>query len=283
LSRYSQLYIEQTNKLPDSPRARLRLAKLLERITDREYAITAMSDFLEEKLGATVGASYASHWERVFGRFSVRDLLDSITLIDEALRKQVHPHAEARGAAAARRWKDDVKRIFAEEGLAYEIDERCVVHPAVDQEFQKNRNATVAGLQDPRYANSLTSFERVSAELSSEPPNGKEAWRAVFAAVEGLFRLMFPKAPQLHAATIDAHLVAFVQRIYSGDAVALRAAKLQAASFKDWVDASHNYRHEQGSVEPAQPPADLAVLAISNGAAFLRWLIALDQTSSPSA
>jgi hypothetical protein len=70
------------------------------------------------------------------------------------------------------------------------------------------------------------------------------------------------------------------QKAYAGDAVALRAAMKQLASFKDWVDASHNYRHEQGSEEPVQPPIDLAVLAVSNGAAYIRWLVALDNDAN---
>jgi hypothetical protein len=161
--------------------------------------------------------------------------------------------------------------------LAYEIDETGIVHPAVDKEFQRNRQATVAGLQMPRYANSLAAFERISDELASQPPNGKDAWRAVFTAVEGLFRLMFSSASQLNAGAVDANLAGLVQKLYREDAVALRAANKLVLAFKDWVDASHNYRHEAGSEGPVQPPIDLAVLAISNGTAFLRWLIALDQ------
>jgi hypothetical protein len=280
VSRYSQLYIDQTTKLADSTRARLRLGKLLERITDGHYSVSSISDFLEEELGASVKVHFAKYWPRAFGEFSVRDLLDSITLVEAALRKMAV--GGFNGSVAARIWKAEAQRIFSEEGLAYAIDDNCIVHPAVDKEFQRNRQATVASLQAPRYANSLTAFERVSAELSSQPPNGKEAWRAVFTAVEGLFRLMFPKAPQLHNGTIDSYLTPLVQRTYSDDAAALRAANKQIASRKDWVEATHNYRHEPGSVEPAQPPGDLAVLGISNGAAFLRWLVALDQANLPS-
>jgi hypothetical protein len=67
--------------------------------------------------------------------------------------------------------------------------------------------------------------------------------------------------------------------LYCTDVVALRAAHKQLASLKDWVDASHNYRHEPGSEGPVQPPIDLAILAISNGTGFLRWLITLDQAA----
>jgi hypothetical protein len=183
------------------------------------------------------------------------------------------------GNTNGRRWLIEARRIFSEEKLAYEIDDNGVVHPAVDKEFQRNRQATVAGLQIPRYPNSLAAFERISDELASRPPNGKDAWRAVFAAVEGLFRLMFPSAPQLNAAAVEANLTPLVQGLYQGDAVARRAANKLVAAFKDWVDASHNYRHEAGSEEPVQPPIDLAVLAISNGTSFLRWLVSLDQAT----
>jgi len=199
-------------------------------------------------------------------------LLDTITLAAKWLANEL-------GLRPATDWLAPVRRIFAEEHLAYEIDDSFVVHPAVDAEFQRNRTATVAGLQTPRYSNSLAAFERVSDELSATPPNCKEAWRAVFSAVEGLFRLMFPSAPQLNGGAIDSHLGPTIQKAYAGEPVALRAASKQLASFKDWVDASHNYRHEQGSEDPVQPPSDLAVLAVSNGASYLRWLIALDQAA----
>ncbi len=243
----------------------------MERVTDRDTAYL-LSGFLEAELGVGVGVGRPSHWGSFCVDSNIRDLLDAITLTHSFL-------LERRLASASGLWSDGARRIFLEERLAYEIDNSCVVHPSVDQEFQRNRHATVAGLQSPRYANSLAAFERVSDELASEPPNGKDAWRAVFTAVEGLFRLMFSSAPQLNTAAVDANLTPLVQKIYSGDAVALRAATKQLASLKDWVDASHNYRHEPGSEEPVQPPIDLAILAIANGASFLRWLIGLDRAS----
>jgi hypothetical protein len=43
------------------------------------------------------------------------------------------------------------------------------------------------------------------------------------------------------------------------------------------TDQARNCRHQPGAVvDPAQPPADMAILAISQGAAFLRWLAGLD-------
>ena len=52
-------------------------------------------------------------------------------------------------------------------------------------------------------------------------------------------------------------------------------------SFADWVDACHNYRHEEGVEEPSQPPLDLAIELIGVGSGFLWWLISADtQTQS---
>jgi hypothetical protein len=61
------------------------------------------------------------------------------------------------------------------------------------------------------------------------------------------------------------------------DATALRAANKSLNAFGDWVDACHEYRHEQGVEEPSQPPIDLAVQLISVGSGFLRWLVNIDQ------
>jgi hypothetical protein len=271
MSRYSQLYIDQPMSLPDSKRARHRLGKQLERLVPHSHA-TTVGLLWEQELGVAVGAQYNFDLSRFCDDCAVRDLLDIVTLTFGSLRRQGN---------IATQWLEGARRIFSEERLAYEIDHDGVVHPAVDKEFQRNRQATVAGLQTPRYANSLAAFERISDELAKQPPSGKDAWRAVFTAVEGLFRLMYPSTSQLNAGTIESHLAGVVQKLYQGDAAAQRAGNKQVASFKDWVDASHNYRHEAGSEELVQPPIDLAVLGISNGTSYLRWLIAIDQATLP--
>jgi hypothetical protein len=268
--RYSQLYIDQPNPLPDSARARHRVSKLLEKVTNSREHAYHLGEFLEAELGISINVANHTHWERFCAKAAIRDFLDAITLTDTYL------HRSGLNVAF---WRSGVRRIFVEEHLSYEIDDNCTVHPFVDKEFQRNRHAAVACLQDPRYANSLTAFERISDELSSQPPNGKDAWRAIFAAVEGLFRLMFASAHQLNSDAVETNLTPLVRKLYGADIIAVRAATKQIASLKDWVDASHNYRHEPGSEEPVQPPIDLAILAIANGTSFLRWLIGLDQAS----
>ena len=250
----------------------MRIGKLMERVLPGKSVSEPLSDTLEQELGIRVNVEYGFQWPSFCEKCSMRDLLDTITLTYKFAMKNGM-------SAGAPLWRQETRRIFKEERLAYAIDDDCVVHPAIDQEFQRNRVSTVAGLQAARYANSLSSFERVSDELASNPPNVKDGWRAVFTSVEGLFRLMFRSASQLNASAIDAYLPAVIQKLYGPNPVALRAATKQLASFKDWVDASHNYRHEPGSEDPVQPPIDLAILAISNGTSFLRWLISLDQAN----
>ena len=89
-------------------------------------------------------------------------------------------------------WRDTVRQIFAEENLAYVLDDVGGVHPAIDQEFQRNLVSTIAALQSERYQNIRQLAENASYHLRSEPPNYKQAWRATLSAVEGLFGLMFP-------------------------------------------------------------------------------------------
>jgi hypothetical protein len=273
VSRYSQLYIDYSAPIPDSQRARHRLGKLLQGLLGPNHnAALPLSELLERELGVKVGVQHAFGFPIFCSQCAIRDFLDTVTVTATYFQN----------SGLKIQWLSEVRRIFSEEHLAYEIDDNGIVHPAVDEEFQRNRRATVAGLQMPRYANSLVAFERISDELASQPPNGKEAWRAVFTSVEGLFKLMFPPATQLNAGAIDAYLTGVVQKLHQGDAVAQRAANKQVAAFKDWVDASHNYRHEAGSEEPVQPPLDLAVLAISNGTSYLRWLVAIDQGILPN-
>jgi hypothetical protein len=64
---------------------------------------------------------------------------------------------------------------------------------------------------------------------------------------------------------------------HAQDDTARRSAAKMLSSLKDWVDAAHFYRHEQGIPdEVAQPPLGLAVYIVSTGASHVRWLAELD-------
>src|SRR6266702_5499942 len=78
VSRYSQLYIDYPSSLSDSPRARHRLGKLLEKLT--EGSASLLSAELERELGVKVGVLYPVHWPRFYERCAMRDLLDTVSL-----------------------------------------------------------------------------------------------------------------------------------------------------------------------------------------------------------
>lgn len=65
------------------------------------------------------------------------------------------------------------------------------------------------------------------------------------------------ESSKLTAADAIKVLQSEAQKISNG--IALRAANKAINALGDWLDACHNYRHEDGVEEPSQPPIDLAV------------------------
>jgi hypothetical protein len=116
---------------------------------------------------------------------------------------------------------------------------------------------------------------RTQPVLAKVPPDGTTAIRATFGAAEILFKLIFPNSPRLAAGEAD-KLEPLLQRLYAADKVATSAAGKLLSAFKDWIDASHVYRHEAGHEEPVQPPLPLALHLVSVGASSVRWLAELD-------
>ena len=135
--------------------------------------------------------------------------------------------------------------------------------------------SAVAGLQSHRCQDISELIETASTHLYADPPNYKQAWRATLSAVEGLFGLMFPYT-RLTADEIERRLLPVVQGAYEPDSIAQKAARAMLTAFQKWVEASLMYRHQPGVADAPQPPADIAILAISHGASLLRWLADLD-------
>jgi hypothetical protein len=268
--RFSGLYVQHEDPAPDSGRARHRVGALFGEAVFNDRT-ELLARYLGQELGVPVpgDGKYASHWQQFIRECRTSDFLDTVTLVYRYLYWHVSD-------GIADWWRDAVRHIFTEQNLAYEIDDFGGVHPVVDREFQKNRASAVAALQPHRYQNVRDLLESASSSLGAKPPNYKLAWRATFSAVEGLFGLMFPYV-RLTADEIERRLQPLVQGAYEGDATAQQAAQSMLAVFKEWVEASRNYIHQPGNAEPAQPPADVAVLAISCGASLLRWLAGLDE------
>jgi hypothetical protein len=160
---------------------------------------------------------------------------------------------------------------MAEENLAYEIDDVGGVHPRIDSEFQRNVASVVAGLEAEHYRSVRDLLERASGNLSTNPPNYRQAWRATLSAMEAVFALMFPQA-RFTNEEIERHLKPLVERTYQGDPTSQKAALRMLTCLQEWVEASRSFRHYPGAPDCSQPPPDVAVLSISCGASLVRWL-----------
>ena len=272
--RFSHVYIARGTPTKDSQRFRHRLGAFCEEnLWDYRNYLSAV---INRELGVDLPfVGMAPSILRFFLEAEVRDVLDAITLIWRALM-------ERHQRDLAGRWLDFVERALKDENLGYRLDEHAGVHYFVDQEFERNRLATVECIANPRYAAVLAEFESAHQNLDQRPADTKGAVRAAFEAVEILSKLMVGenRMSRLTTREINAHLKPIVESVYHADAVALEAATKFLDGLIGWVSSIHEYRHGQEVEEPTPPPLGLAVAMVSSGATYLRWLAELDQLSN---
>ncbi|KJC52194.1 hypothetical protein [Bradyrhizobium sp. LTSP857] len=269
--RFSQVYLRRDELLQDSQRARRRLAAWLGASEDA----SDLGEFLVAELGIDLVYQYGWDWVASLAKLGTPDFLDSITLAYRHFTQK--KRGGMRDPSSNEKFLEVCRRIFTEESLSYTIDDAGGVHFKVDGEFAANTNAAVSAINGARFGNARAEFEKGLSALSGATPDGKEAIRGVFGAAECIFKLMFPRTAKLISADVAKNLGAASQSLYASDPAAQRAASKMVASFADWVDACHNYRHEQGVEDPSQPPLDLAIELVSAGAGFVRWLARFDR------
>ena len=242
----------------------------------------AFEQYAEAEIGIATPWSKNTSWTTILETWDLEDVLNVVTILVQHAHRRATSEA---GKITARRLAVQVfNRIFEQEHTPYRVDALGGVHFVHDEEFVRNAQATIAGLNQPRYVNSLDRFESAMKAITGAVPDGKTGIRNAFEAAEGLFRLMYRKAPRL-TADFAAELAPTLQQRYAGDPAALGASSKLLASFKDWIEACQFYRHEPGKPEIHQPPIELALHLISVGAAFIRLLIDLDEglTGKPPA
>ncbi|MGH8515260.1 MAG: hypothetical protein ACREV8_15230 [Gammaproteobacteria bacterium] len=265
---FSRSHVHPGGPGQDSTRARYRVGALFGE-TGINSQVGQLASYLGRELGVPVPGEgrRASNWHAFIRECPTSEFLDTITVV----YRYLFWHA---GEESANRWRDGVRRVFVEEHLAYEIDDIGGVHPRVDREFQENLTSAVAGLQSENHRGVRELVESASKYLHATPPNHRQALQLMLSAAETLFGQMFPHV-RLSAEEIERRLRPVVQRAYDGDEPAQRAAGEMLTALKAWVEASHEYSRRPGDVDPVDPPADIAILAISQGASFLRWLARL--------
>lgn len=265
--RYSSTYIERGAPTEDSARARRRLAAY---VKDELYegGPTILSH-LEKELGTESRASYA-HLQiaQIITDSSPITFLDAVTEIYRANALAARRTQSQAPARRAKSWRDFVARVFAEERLAFEVDAACGIHPLVDQAYVSDRTAVLAGLGDPRFASALVHYEAAMDRFSGADPELGPAIREVFLAAEAVFKTIFPQSPRLEVAEINKRLKSTLSSSMGENEQ--HAVGLCLTAFGNWVSAAHHYRHADREAEP--PSLTTAVLMISMGSVFIRWL-----------
>jgi hypothetical protein len=271
VSRYSQLYIERGQRIPDSLRFRNRLAAFFYRLNRDELGHKIRGSIvasIHEDLGCQVPFEGAAHsLPRFIRETEIRDVLDAITIAARVITA-----ALPRGSSP--QWQKLVARVFEEENLSYRLGPDDVVHPFIDVEFEVTRAATIAALGGPQFGEARRDFDAALRHLRDG--EHKQAIRAMFPAVETAAKVLYPgRFARLDVSAVQRDMSQRLDEKYVGNQPAITAGRGLLRSFEQWIVASQPYRHGQEVQEPTEPPQDLAVAHISTGATFLRWMIEL--------
>lgn len=231
---------------------------------------SAIHALVEEEIGvqfstAVNGRMFLS-WVHFLRKIPLHKVLDTITVAYKGMVK-----GDRQGDFICQ-----ANRILQEENIAYEIDEEGGVHPVIDRAYAATKQTAILGMSEPRYALSLARIEEVDVALLTPAPNYIQAIRSVFGANENLVKLMFSK-PRLDKASAIQEIGVKIQKIYANHPTMQRSSAQILQSFGGWIDAAHHYRYEEGAEEPSQPADELAIVLISEGLSFVRWLVAIDK------
>ncbi|MES2343023.1 MAG: hypothetical protein V4597_15225 [Pseudomonadota bacterium] len=263
--RFSHVYVENSAPTKDSTKARHRIQQILKRLPYEDQE--ELSEFLRSELGVFVDEF--SNIEKL----PIVDFLDAITLIYQFL---ANTNTQLRPADFQR----FCERVFKEENIGYSLDEQGGVHFLVDSEFSRNIQTTVAGLGSSRFIAASRDLQKIQPALDAN--DLRLAVRVTFDGAENIFKVMLGgKVTRLGTDEIKNALKPAIATLYDPPASHSTLKLLDA--FAGWVAAAHFYRHAEGAPDPPPPPAEIAILLVSQGAAWVRWLAELDNKFQASA
>lgn len=267
--RFTQVYLDPSPASTDS-------IKLRNRVGEHFYAehysfgLKARSAILSE-LGCSMKSSTnVTHDVRVFFKeCALHDFLDALTVVYWALPERNGNHLVTYPRS---KWLHFVRRALKQTNVSFDLDDNGGVHPRVDTAFVAGRQAALSGLELSKHRAARDHFEESYAALNGAAPRTGHAIREMHLALETVFKQHFQSASRLDVAEINKLLKPRVFDMQSGPE--LEAAKLMLTSAGNFISAGHQFRHANGEPEPAPPSMDLTIWMLSQGTAFLRWLIA---------
>jgi hypothetical protein len=244
---------------------------------DRSIGNFALAKQVKQSVGIDIpiSATIANHqvydFEQLCRKIEIVDLLDIITVCYET----------SNSSQKKRELIEFTNKCFTEEGLAYMMGEKGEIKYRPDQEFETNRLLTLKSLGNNEFKAVAEAFTIAFREFQTDMNKSKSALRYIFEANEILFKKVSKPEyvfDQLNAANIEKlkdHLLSKV--LTHLDETARKATVKLFESYKKWTEAIHPYRHGQDVELYDNPPIDLAILALSNGASYIRWLASIAQ------
>jgi len=266
---FSRAYLRSSTSQRDSARFRTRLYARFDKVLSSDEA-AKFYDFVKSELGVSIpSGAFALDYRRFFEEGELRDVLDAVSLVWLIL-------GIGHRSETAKNWLAFVTRVFQEENLGYVVNEHGAVRYLVDQEFERTRFAVIEGLGVPRYKAVRVAVEEAFKKLDAEPFDTKTAVRSMFEAVETLCKVLGDHNDDLDERMVQKRIKPIVGRVYGAmDASAQSFSEQTIEGFIKWVNAGHRYRHGQNTGEPHDPPLELTVAFLSQGAAHIRFLIDL--------
>lgn len=267
---YSRLYLQSAEVSRDSDRMRMRVSRAIISHIPENRRGTRFGTSVEEELGIEIvrsvayGSSYVSWNHLVRHELSVSDLLNILTLL----------WRNAPSHTSRNQFRSSIARIFAEEAIGYSVDEEMGFHPAFDEEFERSRHSIVRVLSEERFRHEADFIAQSERALLADPIDGRAAIRAVYDAAENLFKRITGQQ-NITNSHVRGALCRIAIKDIPEDGKSNVAVQKSLNAFEDWAAACHVYRHAPGEAETSQPSEEIAILIVSQGYAFVRWLAEL--------
>lgn len=271
---YSRIYLQPTETVRDSKRMRMRVLRAIERHIPSRRRDAGFGAAVEGELGIEIVSSggYSSPhvwWERLVRQeLSVSDLLNVMTMLWRGVEGRDRDN-----------FRNNITRIFAEEAIGFSIDEEMGFHPAFDEEFERSRRSIVRILNRERFRHEADFVAMSEAALLANPLDGRAAIRAVYDAAENLFKRITGRQ-NITNGHVRRELAAIALQDIPKDGKSNVAVNKILNAFEDWAAACHVYRHAPGEAGTAQPTEAIAILIVSQGYGFVRWLAELSAAQS---
>jgi hypothetical protein len=266
---FSRNYRTASAPSTDSTKARFRIAKYLEEYTAGDSG--SFGRYIEKELGIKIVKIYQTayvSWEEALLKCSIVEFLDIVTAIAIFCPTRI---ITSDRVPVRHEFIPFVSRVLREEQLAYRIDEKGGVHPFVDATFTGQLSEILLNFSRFELTAARNHILDAESALLASQFDGRKAVRSIFDAVENLFKLICTGATQLNSSSIRDRLAPIVLSL-AADSHQKRFTGKILDSLADWVDAGHFYRHEPGKPEPTEPSSTLAILYVSSGLGFARWL-----------